>query len=87
MRAVVHDRFGPPEVLRIEVRGVLPVGVCAKDLALHLLALPAMRAGAGVGRVFEFGGRLFGNFPGQGEAELFARSRSGCGVAARARAR
>jgi hypothetical protein len=27
-------------------------------------------------RVFEFQGRLFGNFPGQGEAELFALSRS-----------
>ena len=49
-------RMGAPEVLRIEVDGVLPPGVAAKDLALHLLALPAIRAGAGVGRVFEFGG-------------------------------
>jgi 3-isopropylmalate/(R)-2-methylmalate dehydratase large subunit len=49
-------RFAMPEVLRIEVDGVLPGGVAAKDLALHLLALPAIRAGAGVGRVFEFGG-------------------------------
>jgi 3-isopropylmalate/(R)-2-methylmalate dehydratase large subunit len=45
-----------PEVLRIEVQGLLPPGTSAKDLALHLLALPAIRAGAGVGRVFEFGG-------------------------------
>ena len=49
-------RMGRPEVLRIEVDGLLAAGVSAKDLALHLLALPAIRAGAGVGRVFEFGG-------------------------------
>jgi 3-isopropylmalate/(R)-2-methylmalate dehydratase large subunit len=49
-------RFTMPEVLRVEVRGALPAGVTAKDLALHLLALPEIRAGAGVGRVFEFGG-------------------------------
>lgn len=49
-------RLGCVEVLRIEVDGLLPPGVSAKDLALHLLALPAIRAGAGVGRVFEFGG-------------------------------
>lgn len=49
-------RLGAPEALRVEVEGRLPAGVSAKDLALHLLALPAIRAGAGVGRVFEFGG-------------------------------
>ena len=49
-------RLAMPEVLRVELQGSLPVGVSAKDLALHLLALPALRAGAGVGRVFEFGG-------------------------------
>ena len=49
-------RLGRPEVLRIEVDGRLPPGTSAKDLALHLLALPEIRAGAGVGRVFEFGG-------------------------------
>jgi 3-isopropylmalate/(R)-2-methylmalate dehydratase large subunit len=49
-------RMGRPEVLRVEVEGCLPPGVSAKDLVLHLLALPAIRAGAGVGRVFEFGG-------------------------------
>ncbi|MFY9510442.1 MAG: aconitase family protein [Rubrivivax sp.] len=49
-------RFTMPEVLRVEVDGLLPAGVTAKDLALHLLALPQIRAGAGVGRVFEFGG-------------------------------
>ncbi len=49
-------RFTMPEVLRIECSSVLPTGVSAKDLVLHLLALPAMKSGAGVGRVFEFGG-------------------------------
>jgi 3-isopropylmalate/(R)-2-methylmalate dehydratase large subunit len=49
-------RFTMPEVLRFEVQGRLPAGVVAKDLVLHLLALPAIRAGAGVGKVFEFGG-------------------------------
>ena len=49
-------RLASPEVLRIEVDGRLAPGVSAKDLVLHLLALPAIRAGAGVGRVFEFGG-------------------------------
>lgn len=49
-------RLTDAPVLRVEVQGHLPPGVTAKDLALHLLALPAIRAGAGVGRVFEFGG-------------------------------
>jgi 3-isopropylmalate/(R)-2-methylmalate dehydratase large subunit len=49
-------RLGMPQVLRVQVDGQLPPGVTAKDLVLHLLALPAIRAGAGVGRVFEFGG-------------------------------
>jgi 3-isopropylmalate/(R)-2-methylmalate dehydratase large subunit len=48
-------RFTMPEVLRIECRGRLPAGVSAKDLVLHLPALPALKSGAGVGRVFEFG--------------------------------
>nr|WP_310463345.1 aconitase family protein [Sphaerotilus sp.] len=49
-------RLAMPEVLRIEVDGELPEGVTAKDLVLHLLAEPAIRSGAGVGKVFEFGG-------------------------------
>lgn len=51
-----HARLTMPEVLRVQVAGRLPAGVAAKDLALHLLALPALRSGLGVGRVFEFGG-------------------------------
>jgi 3-isopropylmalate/(R)-2-methylmalate dehydratase large subunit len=49
-------RLTMPEVMRVELDGVRPAGLTAKDLALHLLALPAIRAGAGVGKVFEFAG-------------------------------
>jgi 3-isopropylmalate/(R)-2-methylmalate dehydratase large subunit len=49
-------RFTMPEVLRVELDGRLPEGVVAKDVVLHLLARPDIRAGAGVGRVFEFAG-------------------------------
>jgi 3-isopropylmalate/(R)-2-methylmalate dehydratase large subunit len=43
-------------VLRLELGGRLPAGVTAKDVVLHLLALPGIRSGGGVGKVFEFGG-------------------------------
>lgn len=49
-------RLGAPEVIRVQIDGRLPPGVSAKDLALAILALPAIRAGRGIGRVFEFGG-------------------------------
>ncbi|MFL5134376.1 MAG: aconitase family protein [Microvirga sp.] len=49
-------RITVPEVLRIELSGTLPRGVTAKDIVLHLLALPGLKAGTGVGKVFEFGG-------------------------------
>jgi 3-isopropylmalate/(R)-2-methylmalate dehydratase large subunit len=49
-------RLADAEVLRIEVTRRLAPGVAAKDLVLHLLALPAIHAGAAVGRVLEFGG-------------------------------
>lgn len=45
-----------PASLKIELNGTLPVGLTAKDIVLYLLALPAIRAGAGVGKVFEFTG-------------------------------
>lgn len=56
-------RLTLPQTLRVQLDGTLPPGVTAKDVVLHLLALPALRAGAGVGKVFEFGGpvvRAFG---------------------------
>lgn len=49
-------RLTVPEVLRVELNGVLPAGVSAKDVVLHLLARADIRAGAGVGKVFEFAG-------------------------------
>ncbi|MEJ5992572.1 aconitase family protein [Ramlibacter sp. PS3R-8] len=49
-------RLTVPAVLRVELEGPLPAGVAAKDIALHLLQLPGIRAGGGVGKVFEFGG-------------------------------
>lgn len=49
-------RITVPASLRIELSGQLPVGVAAKDVALWLLADPRIRAGSGVGKVFEFTG-------------------------------
>lgn len=49
-------RMTVPQSLLIDLRGPLQAGVTAKDLALHLLAEPRIRAGAGVGKVFEFAG-------------------------------
>lgn len=49
-------RLTLPASLRIELDGAPAPGVTAKDIVLHLLALPEIRAGAGVGKVFEFAG-------------------------------
>ena len=49
-------RLTVPPVLRVQLEGELPQGLTAKDVVLHLLALPQIRSGAGVGKVFEFGG-------------------------------
>ena len=49
-------RLSVPQTLRIELNGRLPAGISAKDLVLHLLALPDIKAGGGVGKVFEFAG-------------------------------
>jgi len=49
-------RLSMPPVLRVELTGPLPAGTTAKDVVLHLLADPALRAGAGLGRLFEFTG-------------------------------
>ncbi|MGV3571292.1 MAG: aconitase family protein [Ramlibacter sp.] len=45
-------------VLRVDLAGTPPAGVAAKDIVLHLLRLPEIRAGGGVGKVFEFGGTV-----------------------------
>lgn len=49
-------RLTVPESLRIELGGRIPPGVTAKDVVLHLLAVPDIKAGGGVGKVFEFTG-------------------------------
>ena len=49
-------RVTVPQTLRVQLDGALAPGVTAKDVVLHLLALPSIRAGGGVGKVFEFGG-------------------------------
>ncbi len=51
-------RMTVPESLRVVLDGELPVGIAAKDIVLHLLALPQIRAGLGVGKVFEFVGSV-----------------------------
>jgi 3-isopropylmalate/(R)-2-methylmalate dehydratase large subunit len=54
MRGVA--RLTVPESLRIRLEGTLPEGVGAKDVVLQLLARDDIRAGAGLGKVFEFVG-------------------------------
>lgn len=49
-------RFTVPRSLRVAFEGAMPAGVTAKDLVLHLLATPQIKAGAGVGKIFEFTG-------------------------------
>lgn len=49
-------RLTVPESLRVELQGPLASGITAKDIVLHLLANPAIKAGLGVGKVFEFTG-------------------------------
>jgi len=49
-------RLTVPESLSVELAGPVPPGVTAKDIVLHLLADPKIKAGAGVGKVFEFKG-------------------------------
>ena len=49
-------RVTVPASLRVQLDGELPPGVSAKDVVLHLLARADIRSGAGVGKVFEFGG-------------------------------
>lgn len=49
-------RLTVPQSLLVEFNGAIAPGVTAKDLVLHLLATPAIKAGAGVGKVFEFAG-------------------------------
>ena len=49
-------RVSWPSSIRVELQGPWPAGVTAKDAVLHLLAIPFIREGGGVGKVFEFTG-------------------------------
>ncbi len=49
-------RLTVPQSIRIMLNGKVAPGVTAKDIVLHLLAQPFVRAGGGVGKVFEFTG-------------------------------
>lgn len=49
-------RLTVPESLLVRLEGQLPAGVTAKDIVLHILALPEIRKGAGLAKVFEFTG-------------------------------
>ena len=49
-------RVGVPESVRVDLRGALREGVCAKDVMLHLLSDVFFKSGDGIGKVLEFGG-------------------------------
>ena len=49
-------RITVPPVIRIDLEGALKPGVTAKDVVLHLLALPDIKSGMAIGKVFEYTG-------------------------------
>jgi 3-isopropylmalate/(R)-2-methylmalate dehydratase large subunit len=49
-------RVKVPESVRVNLRGAMRPGVCAKDVMLHLLSDEFFKTGAGIGKVLEFGG-------------------------------
>lgn len=49
-------RVKVPESVRVNLRGAMKPGVCAKDVMLHLLSDEFFKTGAGIGKVLEFGG-------------------------------
>lgn len=51
-------RLTMPGSIKVHLYGQLPAGVTSKDIVLHLLALPQIKAGQGVGKVFEFCGEV-----------------------------
>ncbi len=60
-----------PETIRFNIAGRMPAGVTAKDLILHILAMPKLRdSGLGSGRVFEFGGIALSDIPFDEQAVL-----------------
>ncbi len=49
-------RITVPPVIKIELNGALKPGLTAKDVVLHLLALPDIKSGLAIGKVFEYTG-------------------------------
>lgn len=49
-------RITVPPVIRIDLKGKIKPGVTAKDVVLLLLAIPDIKAGLAIGKVFEFTG-------------------------------
>ncbi|MFT5430175.1 MAG: 3-isopropylmalate/(R)-2-methylmalate dehydratase large subunit [Myxococcota bacterium] len=45
-----------PQVVRVELKGIMPEHVSAKDVMLRILAAPYIRAGKAIGQVLEFAG-------------------------------
>ena len=56
-------RVTVPETARFVLRGKLPKGVCAKDVMLHILAMPFFKTGQGIGKVIEFSGDGIASLP------------------------
>ena len=54
-------RMTMPKMLKVELNGPLASGITAKDIVLHLLARADIKAGLGVGKVFEFTGSAMAN--------------------------
>lgn len=52
-----------PETIRVELRGVLPPGVAAKDVMLALLAHPYVKGGGAIGKVLEYVGEAVDAMP------------------------
>ncbi len=49
-------RVSVPATIRVELKGIRPPGVAAKDIMLALLAHPAVRGGGAIGKVLEYAG-------------------------------
>jgi 3-isopropylmalate/(R)-2-methylmalate dehydratase large subunit len=56
-------RVTVPATIRVELTGVRPAGVAAKDVMLALLAHPAVRTGGAIGKVLEYAGEAVEAMP------------------------
>ncbi|MFS8976660.1 aconitase family protein [Cupriavidus necator] len=59
-----------PRTCRVRLTGRLPIGVEAKDIALHLLRTPYVRDGHAIGQVFEYTGEALAGLPTDERATL-----------------